>query len=218
MRRLEMTKVKICGITNWEDAKRSLDLGASALGFNFCKASPRYIKPAAARRIQIRLPAGVQGVGVFVNNDIEDLEEIAGAADLDVIQLHGEETSEFVRRVADHMPAIKAFRIAPRFRVAALAPYKKYVQAFLLDGFDPRKRGGTGKTADWSVARAAKKYGPIFLAGGLNPENVGDAICAVRPDYVDVASGVESDPGKKDPAKLRAFFRTVEAANRELTR
>ncbi len=132
-----------------------------------------------------------------------------------MIQLHGEESPAYVRRVAKRWPVIKAFRVGPRFRLSALRPYQKYVTAFLLDGKTAGLRGGTGKQFDWDIARQARKYGTIFLAGGLKPENVREAIRAARPDFVDVASGVESRPGKKHAAKLRKFFREVKTANQE---
>jgi phosphoribosylanthranilate isomerase len=207
-----MTLVKICGITNWRDARLAVDLGAQLLGFNFYPRSPRFIPPEEARRIVRKLPKRVSSVGVFVNEPPDVVDSIGYALRLDFVQLHGEEPSRAVAALAEGYGVIKAFRVRPGFRLASLARYAE-AAAILLDGFDRRRRGGTGRVIDWSVARRAKKYGFIFLAGGLTPENVAEAIAAAGPYAVDVASGVESRPGKKDPAKLRAFFRAVEAAH-----
>jgi phosphoribosylanthranilate isomerase len=203
-----MTLVKICGITNWPDARLSVDCGARLLGFNFYPRSPRYIQPEAARRIVRKLPKGVDAVGVFVNEPLDVVKSIGYAAKLDFVQLHGEESPGIVQQLSDAYGVIKAFRVRPGFRVATLNRYTG-AAAFLLDGFDRTLRGGTGNVADWTVARRAKKYGFVFLAGGLKPDNVAAAIRAVRPYAVDVASGVELGPRKKDPQKLRAFFEAV---------
>ena len=213
-----MVKVKICGITNWEDAKRAMDLGASALGFNFFPASARYIQPDAARRIIRRMPKRVAAVGIFVNLPPRRLREVARGAGVTQLQLHGEEPTRYVAEFAAEWPVIKAFRVGPGFRMRRLRPYQEFVQAYLLDGYLSHKFGATGRTFDWKIARAAKKFGRIYVAGGLKPENVAKAILEVQPEFVDVASGVELKPGKKDPAKLRAFFSAVEAANRESRR
>jgi phosphoribosylanthranilate isomerase len=206
-----MTRVKICGITNWRDAKLAVDLGAQWLGFNFYPRSPRFIPPEAARGIVRRLPKSVSAVGVFVNEPLDVVDRIAYAARLDFVQLHGEESPRVVSQLAEAYGVIKAFRVRSGFRLASLARFAE-AAAILLDGFDRRRRGGSGKLADWGLARRAKKYGFIFLAGGLTPENVAAAIAAAEPYAVDVASGVESYPGKKDAVKMRAFFRAVEAA------
>lgn len=209
-----MTRVKICGVTNWPDAQLAVDAGADFLGLNFYRRSPRYISPARARRVMSRLPRHVQAVGVFVDESPERIREIALFAGLRRVQLHGSETPAAVTVMARRLPVMKAFRVRRDFRVAALARYRK-ASAFLLDGFSARVKGGTGRTFDWSVARCARRYGRIFLAGGLTPENVAEAIHAAQPYAVDVASGVESRPGKKDPARLRAFMRAVESAQRK---
>jgi len=206
-----VTRVKICGITNWPDAKLAVDLGAAFLGFNLYPKSPRYIQPRAARRIVQKLPKHVEAVGIFVNEPPESVVELAEYAKVGFVQLHGEESPRAVAALAELYGVIKAFRVRPGFRTASLAHYAD-AAAILLDGFDRAKRGGTGKSFDWRVARAAKKYGFVFLAGGLAPENAAEAIRAAQPFAVDVASGVESRPGKKDAAKLRAFFRAVESA------
>ena len=204
-------KVKICGITNWTDARRAIAGGAELLGFNFYERSPRYITPARARRIVRRLPKGVSAVGVFVNETEQKMLKTARTVGLDQLQLHGDESPAMVARLARSLPVIKAVRVRKPFRASQLAPFKR-ASALLLDGFDRNARGGTGKTFDWEIARRAKRYGRIFLAGGLTPENIGGAIRAVRPYAVDVCSGVEARPGKKDPVKMRNLLRAAGAA------
>ncbi len=207
-----MFRIKVCGITNWTDARRAIEGGSDALGFNFYPRSPRYIEPAQARRIAARLPKGVAAVGVFVNEPLEVIERIARQVGLDYVQLHGDESPEIVAGVAKRIPAIKAIRVAPGFRAASLQKYCR-ATAFLLDGFHPRLRGGTGRTVDWSLARRAGRYGPIVLAGGLRPDNVAAAIRSARPAAVDVSSGVESAPGRKDKVKLREFIEAALSAS-----
>jgi phosphoribosylanthranilate isomerase len=207
-------KVKICGITNWRDARRACEAGADFLGFNFYPASPRYIRPAKARQIVRRLPKRVAAVGVFVNEKEEKILKIARSVGLDYLQLHGEESPETVSRLRHSLPVLKVIRVRDSFRSAKLAQFK-HPALFLLDGFDRRQRGGTGKTFNWGIARDAKKYGRIFLAGGLTPDNIIDAIRAARPYAIDVCSGVEAAPGKKNPARLTALMQAVEAAERK---
>lgn len=204
-------KVKICGITNWADAKRAVEAGADFLGFNFYRRSPRHISPTKARQIVRRLPKRVRAVGVFVNEREARMLDIARTVRLDMLQLHGEESPAEVARLRRSLPVIKAVRASKSFRPAQLAKFKR-ASAILLDGFDRRLRGGTGKTFDWRIARRAKRYGRIFLAGGLIPENIGDAIRAAEPYAVDVCSGVEAKPGKKDPKRVRELMHVVEAA------
>lgn len=210
-----MVRVKICGITNWTDARHAVAAGADALGFNFYPKSPRYIAPEEARRITGRLPRRVQTVGVFVNSPAAAILRIAREVDLNLLQLHGEESPRLVRELAWHYPVIKAFRVGNGFRPARLARYRGAF-AFLLDGFDRNRPGGTGRTFDWRVARQAKHYGPILLAGGLTPENVGQAISAVEPFAVDVCGGVEAKPGLKDASRMRELIVAVESACRRL--
>ena len=198
-------RVKICGITNWMDAKRAYQAGADYLGFNFYRQSPRYISPVKARKIVARLPENVAAVGVFVNESEANVLRIAKAVGLAYVQLHGEETPETVARLAQNVRVIKALRVSPAFRTAQLGRFTE-ATAFLLDGFDRGARGGTGKTFDWSVALRAKRRGRIFLAGGLTPENAAEARASVKPFALDVCSGVESAPGKKDAARLLAFM------------
>ena len=219
------TRVKICGITRLEDARLAVELGASALGFNFYPRSPRYIPPAAASAIIRQLPPFVVTVGVFADEtDAERVCAVAREARVGALQLHGPRFPAAtgptangpivnVNGIFGGYPVIRAVPIRDRLEPERFTG--SGVSAFLLDAFDPELIGGTGKTIDWAVAREAKKYGPVILAGGLTPENVGEAIRQVKPFAVDVASGVESAPGKKDPAKLRAFFAAVERADRE---
>jgi phosphoribosylanthranilate isomerase len=208
-------KVKICGITNWTDARRAAEAGADFLGFNFYRKSPRYVTPARARKIVRRLPKRVAAVGVFVNEREEKILQIARAVGLDYLQLHGEETPESASRLARFFPVIKATRVQNGFRPAKLAKFRR-VCAVLLDGFKPGVHGGTGQTFDWKIARSAGLQRRIFLAGGLAPENVARAIQMARPYAVDICSGVESRPGRKDPARLDALMSAVKSTRRGL--
>ena len=212
-RRVLIVHVKICGVTNWPDARLAVDLGAHALGFNFYPPSPRSVSPAAAWEIARKLPPVVATIGVFVNWPAHVVAALAGALRLDGVQLHGNEQPADVRDLARRFRVIKAFSAGPRFRLATLARYKP-ASAFLLDGYDSGLYGGTGRTGDWSLAREARLYGPVIVAGGLRPDNVAQAIAEAQPFGIDVASGVEARPGKKDPRALRALMREVEAANR----
>jgi phosphoribosylanthranilate isomerase len=211
-----MVKVKISGITNWTDAKLALDAGADALGLNFYAASPRYISPEEARGIVRRLPRRIHTVGVFVDALENAILGIARAVNLEFLQLHGEETPRVARALARSYPVIKAFRVRSDFLARELSRYSA-ASAFLLDGFDSERRGGTGKTFDWGVARQAKRYGPIILAGGVTPANAARAIAAVQPFAIDVCSGVESKPGKKDARLLKKLMRAVETSEGRLS-
>jgi len=208
------TRVKICGITRLEDAEAAVKLGADALGFNFYAPSPRHISPAAARKIIRELPPLVTAVGVFANEtECERVAAIAREAGVTTVQLHGPGFPPL-----NPMPAglalIRAVPVGNGFRSATLADLK--ADLFLLDTFDAKLSGGTGRRFEWSLARDASRYGTIILAGGLAPENVAEAIREVRPYAVDVASGVEAAPGVKDHTKLRAFFREVERADKSI--
>jgi len=202
-----MVKVKICGITNLEDALLAADLGADALGFIFYPPSPRSITVDAARTIIAQLPPFVTTVGVFVDEDPARVKELAAAVGLDWLQLHGKETPEYCRSLDRRV--IKAFRIKDENSLDELAPYQGAAQALLLDTYKKGQVGGTGETFNWNLALEAKKYGPIILAGGLTAANVSEAISVAQPVAVDVASGVEVSPGKKDPEKLKAFFAAI---------
>jgi len=201
-------KVKICGITNWADARMAVEAGADFLGFNFYRRSPRYIEPAKAGAIVRRLPKGVGAVGVFVNEDQEAIVKIADDVGLDAVQLHGEESPGLVARLAWVQQVIKAFRVSESLDYEKIRQYPG-TTAILLDGFDAKRRGGTGKTFDWKLARRMGKRVPIILAGGLTAENVSEAIRIARPYAIDVCSGVERAPGKKDAGKMRAFVRAA---------
>jgi phosphoribosylanthranilate isomerase len=210
-----MVRVKICGITNWTDARLAVTAGADALGFNFYRKSPRYIAPDEARLIATRLPRRVLLVGVFVNASPEDVLRAARNVDLNLVQLHGEESPSDVEELSGSFPVVKAFRVRNGFGGERLKRYRG-AAAFLLDGFDAKRRGGTGKTFDWSVAKKAKKYGAIIIAGGLTPENIASAIRQTKPFGVDICSGVESRPGRKDPERLDALMHEVEIIRKEL--
>jgi phosphoribosylanthranilate isomerase len=202
-----MIKIKICGITNLNDALLASELGADALGFIFYSKSPRYVVPEAAREIITQLPPFVVSVGVFVDEEAAVVRELAARVGLDWLQLHGQESPDYCQNLGRRV--IKAFRIKDESSLKDLEPFPGAVQALLLDTYKKGQAGGTGESFDWLLAREAKKYGRIILAGGLTPENVAQAIKAVRPDAVDTASGTEAAPGKKDPEKLRAFFAAI---------
>jgi len=197
-------KVKICGITSWRDAKLAIEAGADALGFNFYPPSPRYITPSRARAIIRRLPRRVRSIGVFVDEPTDKVKQVVRKVGIDLLQLHGDEPPEQVAACARLRPVIKAFHVRRGFRPAALASYC-CAAAFLLDGFSSKLPGGMGRRFDWRVARRAKRYGRIILAGGLRPANIARAIREVRPAAVDICSGLEARPGRKDPARLRAL-------------
>jgi phosphoribosylanthranilate isomerase len=209
-----MVRVKICGITKLEDAKLAIELGAHAIGLNFYSQSPRSISPAAAAGLVDRLPPYVSIVGVFVNWAAKPVVALCRALHLSAAQLHGDETPAVTDAVARHLQVIQALRLGQGSTSPAYAKFRS-AAAFLIDAAQPGQYGGTGTLANWHLARVAAQSHRVILAGGLTPENVGEAIRIVRPYAVDVASGVESRPGRKDPAKLRAFFDAVEHANRD---
>jgi len=210
-----MVRVKICGVTKLEDARLAVDLGAHAIGLNFYSQSPRSISPAAAAQLVDRLPPFVITAGVFVNWEAEPVVALCRALHLSAAQLHGDETPAIVDAVAAHVRVIKALRLGQASPAPAYAKFRA-AAAFLIDAAQPGQYGGTGTTANWHLARATAQAHRVILAGGLTPENVGEAIRVVRPYAVDVTSGVESRPGRKDPAKMRAFFDEVARANRDL--
>jgi phosphoribosylanthranilate isomerase len=205
---MPIVKVKICGITNWTDARRAIDGGADLLGFNFFAGSPRYIAPAKARQIVQRLPKTISVVGVFVNESEEKMLEIATVVGLTHLQLHGDELPDVVGRLAGSIRVIKAIRVREPFRASQLDRFKR-ASAILLDSFDKGQFGGTGKSFDWKIARRVKSRARIFLAGGLTPDNISEAIRVAEPYAVDVCSGVESAPGKKDPARMKDLMRAA---------
>jgi phosphoribosylanthranilate isomerase len=203
------TKVKICGITNAEDASAAVAAGADALGFIFYEKSPRYIVPAVAAQIIAGLPPLVTPVGVFVNEELAKVRSIMDGCGLALAQLHGDESATYCRELS--RPAIKALRIRDRSSFLSLAEYqgRAGIRGFVIDTFSEVAYGGTGEITDWVIAAEAAKAATIVLAGGLTPGNVADAIRVVRPYGVDVSSGVESVPGKKDHDKVRAFVDAV---------
>ena len=203
-----MTRIKICGITSIEDALAAVDAGADALGFNFA-AGPRKIEPALAIEMIAQLPPFVTVVGVFIGED-PTIAAIADGCGVQVIQLHGGESEEFAISLSPR-PVIRVIHASDAGAIEAIPSYAS-ASAILLDTSVAGKLGGTGRTFDWDIAVRAKEYGkPIILAGGLNPVNVAAAVAKVGPYAVDVASGVESSPGKKDYRLMKEFVRNVRA-------
>jgi len=198
-------RIKICGITNLEDALVATELGADAVGFVFYEKSPRYINPRTAALIIRELPPFVATVGVFVNEPPEKLVDIAKQSGVGCVQLHGDETPEYCASLG--LRTIKALRVKDAYVLNELRSFT--VSGILLDTYREGVPGGTGETFDWEIAAEAAKAGRIILSGGLTPGNVKQAIEKVRPYAVDVSSGVESKPGRKDHEKLRKFFEQV---------
>lgn len=196
-----MTLIKICGITNLDDALAAVAAGADALGFNFYKPSPRYVTPRAAREIIDELPDSVLSVGVFVNEPMEQLKTIAEESGIAALQLHGDESPEYCRELATDRYVIKTLAVAREDDLKSIETYE--VEAIMLDTRDSRLRGGTGKVFDWSLASQVRQK--LFLAGGLSPENVANAIETVRPYAVDACSALEDTPGKKNHERMRQF-------------
>ncbi len=202
-----MIRVKVCGITNLEDALVAALAGADALGFNFWPRSPRYIAPRAAADIIAQLPPLVTSVAVVVDEPPAQVARLARRSGVRAVQLHGQESPQDVAALAaDGFAVLKAVRVGRDFRPQQLRSYVG-VDAFLLDTEVKGRRGGTGKSFDWKKARAANRYGRVLLAGGLTVENVGEAVAQARPYGVDVCSGVERRPGNKDHDLLREFIR-----------
>jgi phosphoribosylanthranilate isomerase len=199
-------KVKICGITSVADALGAAEAGADLIGLMFYERSPRYVTFARAAEIAKALPPFISRVGVFVNPDADTVMRAIGECGLSLLQFHGEEAPAFCTQFG--LMSMKAFRVRDADSLLALPDYE--TDAYLLDAYSPDAHGGTGAKFNWDLAIAAKQHGrPIFLAGGLTPENVAEAVKQVTPFGVDVSSGVESAPGKKDPAKVRAFIQAV---------
>lgn len=208
-----MTKIKICGITNKEDALQAIDLRVDALGFVFAD-SPRRVSPEVAREIIELLPPFICRVGIFVNEDKKKVKEIARGCNLTTLQFHGEESPSYCRGFREKV--VKAFRVKDESILKKVDQYK--VDAYLLDTYSSQGYGGTGKTFNWDIARKIKEFGvPIILSGGLNPANVRKAISKVRPYAVDVSSGVEKKKGKKDPEKLKNFVKIVREMDESLS-
>ncbi len=195
-------RVKICGITNSEDAHAAVEYGADALGFVFAK-SPRQITKEQARDIIAELPPFVSPVGVFVDEKADKIKEICDFCGIQTVQLHGNEQPSYLKELEGYK-LIKAFRVKEEDDLKQVANYKPH--AFLLDSYVKGVMGGTGVSFKWEIARQAHKYGIIILSGGLTPENVKEAIQMVKPYAVDVSSGVESSPGKKDKLVMKRFI------------
>jgi phosphoribosylanthranilate isomerase len=211
-----MVKIKICGITNLDDARAAIEAGGDMLGFNFYRPSPRFIEPEVARQIVDCIkteyePSQVETVGIFVNESIENLLGALSIAGVDIVQLHGDESSDYCNQLKSHLSnqtIIKALRVSPNFEPGEAGNYQ--VDAIMLDAFHDRLRGGTGRVIDWNVARATRKLvSRLFLSGGLSPENVSEAIARVQPDAIDACSSLESAPGRKDVARMKEFVRAV---------
>ena len=217
-----MVQIKICGITNLADARAAVEAGADMLGFNFFRPSPRFIEPQAAREVIAQLRAeladraeSVAIVGVFVNESSpESLARLARETTIDAAQLHGDESIEFCRELKRLLPdltIIKVLRAGDEFEPQEAGAYQ--VDAIMLDTPHAKLRGGTGEVFDWNLARRAQELVPrLFLAGGLSPENVGKAIAEVKPDAVDVCSSIETAPGRKDAARMKAFVAAVRSS------
>jgi phosphoribosylanthranilate isomerase len=202
------TRVKICGITNLADAQVAVEAGADALGFILYEKSPRFVSLKTAAEISKQVPPFVMRVGVFVNAPEDLVLRAIAECNLTMLQFHGDETPEFCTQFG--LMSMKAFRIHGAETLREIPDYQ--TEAYLLDAFSSTTLGGTGEKFNWDLAVEAQKFGkPIFLAGGLTPENVADAVKKVRPFGVDVSSGVEISPGKKNHAKLKAFIAAVKA-------
>ncbi len=209
-----MTEIKICGITNLKDACFAAECGVDAFGFNFYAKSPRYLSPECAREIIDNIPDGITKVGVFVNSDAPDIRKIVEFCGLDMVQLHGDESPEYCRQFPSPL-LIKA--ISPRDEGDLRNAMSYPVRAILVDAYDPIRYGGTGKRSDWRLAVRVKETHLLIIAGGLNPDNIREAIEIVRPHAVDINSGVESSPGRKDPQKVRTVIDIVRRIRGEET-
>jgi phosphoribosylanthranilate isomerase len=208
-----VTRVKICGLTEPADARRAVELGAWALGMVFWHESARACTPDAAERIGAEQRRRVELVGVFVNATLDEVADTAERARLSVVQLHGDEGPAYCREVARRTgcKVMKAVRVKDRSSLTALEAF--HVDLHLLDAYVPGSPGGTGEQLDWDLARRHRGPTPVVLSGGLTPDNVGRAIAVTRAYAVDTASGTELAPGRKDPAKLAAFFQAVAVAD-----
>ena len=200
-------RIKICGITDPHEAAEIAALGVDALGFIFVKESPRYIEPELARRIIGSLPPFVDAVGVFMNEDPDHINDMVHYCKLTLVQLHGSEPAEYCETINSRI--IKAFRVKEGMKPTAFAPFSGLVSGFLLDTYRKGQAGGTGETFDWEMVEGLGVPGPVVLAGGLGLDNIADAVNRVRPFAVDVNSGVEFKPGRKDLDKVRELVRLV---------
>jgi phosphoribosylanthranilate isomerase len=200
-----IVKVKICGLTNYRDAAAAVDMGADLLGFNFYPESPRFVTPEQAAQIINKLPAFIHVAGVFVNASLGQIKETIGECNLDWVQLHGDESPEFCESLCSlNVRTIKAIRVKNQADIKKAESF--FTDAVLLDAFDPGKYGGTGLTFDWNIIGHISKR--IFLAGGINPDNAAAAV-ELGVYGIDVCSGVETKPGKKDHRKMRKLFENI---------
>lgn len=208
------TRIKVCGITRPEDAQDAIESGADCLGFIFAPQSPRKIEPETAREIIKDLPPFVDAAGVFMDEEAAVVGEIIQYCGLTVAQFHGSESPDYCNEFPGRV--IKAFRIGSFSEDSQLAPYAGTVQGFLLDTYSRSMAGGTGEVFDWQMVDKLDPPGPVILAGGLNPENVEEAICTAQPFAVDVNSGIEIEPGIKDTQKLKKFIEVVRKTDARL--
>ncbi len=208
-----MTRIKICGITSIEDAFAAVEAGAHALGFILVRKSPRYVEPEKIRSIISSLPPLVQTVGVFVDEPMDKVVEIRDFCSLDMLQFHGQEPPEYCASFRQR--AIKAFRVKDESAIDEIKAYMGAVRAILLDAWSPKAHGGTGERFDWTIASEIVKSvtSPVILAGGLDVVTVREAIERVGPYGVDVSSGVELSPGKKDHKLVKEFIYRVHKAS-----
>jgi phosphoribosylanthranilate isomerase len=207
---MSRVKIKICGVRTSDEAQAAIDAGADALGFNFWPKSARYIEPAVARELTEGISPIVCRVGVFVNEEADRILQIASDVGLTAVQLHGDESPEFCDLLSS-IKTIKAIRVGQDFDLSVIEKYR--VNMVLLDSSLEGSYGGTGRRFDWQLAIEAKRLAPIILAGGVNADNVWEAITHVRPSAIDVCSGVESEPGRKDLDRLRRFMSVAARAN-----
>ena len=205
-------QIKICGVTNVKDTRTCVELGASMIGFNFYPQSSRYIEPKVVRRIIEAIPPGVCAVGVFVDASAEEIRDIADAAGVQCVQLHGRTPPDTCSELACEFRVIRAFSTDPQFRPEQVCLFNSC--DVLVDAHHPNLRGGTGLTCDWLAARTTRSFARfLILSGGLTEQNVGQAIASIAPHAVDVCSGVESAPGVKDHRALEDFITAVRAAS-----
>lgn len=203
-------RIKICGLTRPEDVAAAVEAGADALGFIFAEGSPRRVSCDRAAELIRGAPPFVSRVGVFVNECLERVQEVAQSCGLDTVQLHGDETPEYCERLAG-ITRIRGFRLRGRGQLEEMGRYRSVVEGWLIDSYVAGQAGGTGRVADWSLAREVVELGarPVILAGGLDATNVAEAIRRVKPFAVDVSSGVEVVPGWKDPGRISSLCEAV---------
>jgi phosphoribosylanthranilate isomerase len=211
-------RIKICGITRPDQAIEIARLGATALGFILVPSSPRYVTPAAIAAILAKVDRDVQYIGVFAAAEPETIVAAVRESGIDRVQLHGDESPEFCARIRELLPGIeiiKALRVKDAATLEKAASYSDSVDTLLLDAYDPRQLGGTGRALDWEAIAAFRPPLPWFLAGGLTPDNIGDALTRLSPDGIDLSSGVERSPGDKDLAKVASLFDRLRDFRRE---